>query len=1006
METSNLMNERYNDNIFFNNPKSKKNLETTTLNQGRKFNKYQDKIAKDLEKTVDYKLMEGFTPLMRHLKETDTAKQSRKVLTDTELTDQQISELTNLTGQYNDLLAQYTALSETSMDHVNNNIKRMSPENPFLNKNVAFSNGPIMYVNNRGIAKWYPSPEIYANTAGKNGCPAISSQVSNEATAEYNNPSSVIATDPNLIVGFPMKTGQSCGHEGSNVYVDRMVSDPKARYVGCYYDKPAPKKVQMIPIMNSSNNVNGIISRASSVYQGNNDFSGPWAAFDGNKDTFWHSSVDASYLYDANTGVYNGIIDPGLGVGKGEYLYITLTSNMPLTSYNVTGRQGCCGDPNGRDPNTWYIFGLNGAWNQVDYQENQRFNGQTKSYDVANCPPYEAYVMIITICGDPDNRGNRYCVQISEWTLFTTSDASFTNDQRAMEWNPDKIGYTTYENCQQYAADNGYKYFGLQDARPDGTAACLVSNDPTRTAAYGDATTTYEAVPLWSSNTVGTGSMMKLEIDGRLVVLDTAGNIVWTSTNNPPDCWWGGRINPDSISATYGGNCNASGYSVQTNNVGAIVKDALVANNYPISMSINVSNSTFGDPAGGCPKSFDTSFQCGNVANSANIPYAEGQNFVYDCTEQRKSCVFFLTVQDDNNLCIYRGTPTDNKGAVWCTMTNGKAIDNNPNMTAARGKSGNPYISTGDSGVTLAMNEFIGSTSGNTYLIMQTDGNLVLYTTRVKKGCSTINEKVMGGGWINAVYEMDKVGIPGNIGKIGRVDDSTVLKTYASYDVGLSNEYNKIPNFDSWGNDIKSIGNTTADNCKVECDADPNCGGYFFAPSANNTCWVKDTNMYPRGEKQFSLGNDLYVRRKSLKNNDSCSKKITNIDSVQWEKYPKSGWKVSNSDCTGHLTSDYYLKQEEQLQVQMNELGARISQKTNELQNKSLSSSQQIQLNAITMDGASAEYAKVTVDKTPEFNNLNGIINDSDIRVLQENYSYMFWSILAVGTVAISLNVI
>ena len=37
---------------------------------------------------------------------------------------------------------------------------------------------------------------------------------------------------------------------------------------------------------------------------------------------------------------------------------------------------------------------------------------------------------------------------------------------------------------------------------------------------------------------------------------------------------------------------------------------------------------------------------------------------------------------------------------------------------------------------------------------------------------------------------------------------------------------------------------------------------------------------------------------------------------------------------------------------------------------------------------------------------LNGMLNDTDLRVLQENYSYMLWSILAVGLVTITLNTI
>ena len=36
---------------------------------------------------------------------------------------------------------------------------------------------------------------------------------------------------------------------------------------------------------------------------------------------------------------------------------------------------------------------------------------------------------------------------------------------------------------------------------------------------------------------------------------------------------------------------------------------------------------------------------------------------------------------------------------------------------------------------------------------------------------------------------------------------------------------------------------------------------------------------------------------------------------------------------------------------------------------------------------------------------MKGIIHDSDITVLKENYNYYFWSILAVGTVLVTMNV-
>ena len=38
--------------------------------------------------------------------------------------------------------------------------------------------------------------------------------------------------------------------------------------------------------------------------------------------------------------------------------------------------------------------------------------------------------------------------------------------------------------------------------------------------------------------------------------------------------------------------------------------------------------------------------------------------------------------------------------------------------------------------------------------------------------------------------------------------------------------------------------------------------------------------------------------------------------------------------------------------------------------------------------------------------NIENIVNDSDIVVLQENYKYMFWTTLAVGTVLLTMNIV
>jgi hypothetical protein len=166
-----------------------------------------------------------------------------------------------------------------------NPMSKTSEINQYLNKNVGFSDGSIAYVNNQGIAKPFTSQEIYNNTKGKNGCPS--------ELVSLNMPWSfvegdVIPTNPNLIVGSAMVSGQSCGNEGLNVIANKLTNSISSSYIGCYNDTINNTNVVAIPVMNSSNNVNGFVSKASSTYL-NNVAYGSWNAFDQNPNTYWHS---------------------------------------------------------------------------------------------------------------------------------------------------------------------------------------------------------------------------------------------------------------------------------------------------------------------------------------------------------------------------------------------------------------------------------------------------------------------------------------------------------------------------------------------------------------------------------------------------------------------------------------------------------------------------------------------------------------------------------------------
>lgn len=120
------------------------------------------------------------------------------------------------------------------------------------------------------------------------------------------------------------------------------------------------------------------------------------------------------------------------------------------------------------------------------------------------------------------------------------------------------------------------------------------------------------------------------------------------------------------------------------------------------------------DPSVGCLKDFTASYKCGNFPTSraVNIPGdAQGKTARFDCSSESKMCKGFrLTLGDDGNLIL---TDSDNK-QIWTSNTNkiGFAVDK---FNAKNGKYGRNYLLAGES---LRLGEFIGSPSGNCYLIM------------------------------------------------------------------------------------------------------------------------------------------------------------------------------------------------------------------------------------------------------------------------------------------------
>ena len=1033
-----------------------------SLNQGKQFKNYQGKIKTSVEKDIRkskrvYKKREGFangngegngngngngendsTDLLQQRDE--RAKSVSKV------NKADLTQLTNLQSRYNTLQSQYNDAQTNMNTNSLVSINRTSSKNPYLNKNIRFTTGHVCYVNNLGVVKWIPSDKIWYSL--KNCSDKTYIDVNIPWLSEYGTPGTIIPTEPSLISGTNMVAKQGCGNEGQNVYVSRLITNPSSSYVGCYNDKPAATLTNAIPIMVSSNKANGFEAYASSTASNATE---PGRAFDQNPETYWHSAYDNSTKYNAITGIYEGnnyvtvkTINSGILNIKGEYLLIQMpranaddVQNIKVTQYSIAPRL----DNNlflTRSPNTWYLIGSKDyEWYEVDRQVDQTFsNGDPKVFSVANPGDYNKYLLLVENVGNSDQTTLRDCLQIAELNLFTSSDSTFTDADRAMIYNSSSIGYTSYGECEKYAVNNDFQYFGLQDLQEDGTAQCLVSNDYDRTLSYGDASKQVTISPIWSSNTSGQTYTMQVSGLGKMLIYDINTAIVFNSNADVTDCVNWGTILVDS--ATYGGNCSSA--SVPIGNVTDKVGGENVKCNYNESCSIPISDGTFGDPAPGCSKSFDIAYKCGGNPYSRNLTPAEGQTMILDCKDYiQTTCLFFMILQDDCNMCLYKGKdPSEQKEVVWTTGTNGKQQGTNPDWEASKGKYGRNYMTNGE---TLAADEWIGSNDGSIKLIMQSDGNLVLYTSETKSGCSIKDYKPYGSSWVNAVYKIVPPGNKSSLGKVAYIDEESRSKEYPSSLLSYSNQYQLLNDFDTDGNDIQQIETSNKEQgCIDACNANGDCAGFVYQPSGN-TCYLKSSV----GEKQFYANSGIImgVRKPQILSSvsGSCSKTIVDVDSIQYDHYSKGDLMTSDTTCGSSIVLDEDKANLTNLQNNMLSVGDQMASQTNDLNTKNNNIYNTMSKNSVQFNKNVDQYKQNdnkikselnlpgkfqtnnntnvnkregmsnlvrTVDPAPEkmltMNDLNSMLSDTDLRVLQENYSYIFWSILAVGLLTVTIN--
>jgi hypothetical protein len=163
--------------------------------------------------------------------------------------------------------------------------------------------------------------------------------------------------------------------------------------------------------------------------------------------------------------------------------------------------------------------------------------------------------------------------------------------------------------------------------------------------------------------------------------------------------------------------------------------------------------------------------------------------------------------------------------------------------------------------------------------------------------------------------------------------------------------------------------------------------------------------MYPNSSLTNDNQKTTFVRGKMPLNPPTgVSNATNNIDTITYNNYVNGGPLQSSYGLTKATSAQK--QQLEQLQTKLNLLSSQITNLTNKFDSGSDRAMNQSNKNV----NGIKDYLRginTTNDKIVNFdNNFENMLSDSDITVLKNNYDYLFWSILATGTVLLSMNVL
>ena len=959
----------------------KTNDNTVGLTQGDKFLNYQNKIKKQTQGSNKTRLFsnnkEGFS--------SDLKGDTDVTLSQTNFSSDDKSTLRNLKLEYAATMKIYQKLQAKFKEKTHQFFKRVDPaQNKFLGKNIRFRQGEQCYVTMQGVARYYNSADIDNATSGKNGCPALADFIYVDVPwkNEYASPGATIPTRPPLISGPPMTMEQACGNEGSNVYVNTSVST-KPKYVGAYVNNDSSgitylgaRPPKIIPVQNRNFDQPFLDNNTYMNYADSTSVPG-WGfhAVLVNNSNVW------GYPMPYPGGKQCACLD---GTGMMNQTFANLDTGTYTLSFYVCGRPGYSGS------NPISLQLNNVTFYTLDIGDNFKWTLVSINFYVS-----QGGANTITFAGQSTS-GDRSTAITGVSLVFGAGDT-----------DPPTF---TYDMCKTQAITQGYQYFGLTHAEED-KGYCVVTKDYVAATGTGTSYKTVSLIPKWSSETNGKGgAYAKLTSLGTIQVYDSNNQSIY-STPAPSgpgsDSFWGCYQDAASTGAARSVPDFVQGGDTSINDCRGLANQSVYAVQYAINNNgdngqcfINNSN----------PTDFLSSFNAGPATNctkdSSGWTIGQGwSNAVYG-TMPGFGC--FIILQDNGALAIYRGQGgSDNQGIIWSAGSDSSSFTSNPHWKPSNGKYGTYWASNGfngqtgsDDGFILYPGQCMFSNDGKLQLIMQSDGNLVLYTSTI-----AVNERTDSkGNKVSdqdgyALYEFEDTPNINYNGTVGYVDGAGTFHKYTDGAKMIDDSYTKYSSLQNpWYlysiNGEESSTKSVAD-CKKACTDDAGCGGITY-DTQSGTCYYTESNdfLYDTYANEYY---DTYLKNKKPAN-PIYTNQTNNISGALHDRY-KIGEDMPNGvhfnlqEATAVISSEL-----SHVEDKLNQLAAEISKYNAEFAEYNHKVLNQSKENKKGTDKYLNEYDATSKKiKRVEGSNMDAILDDSNIVVLQENYDYTLWSILAVG---------